>query len=112
MYKVEPIEVSHAYSINSTAFVVEATYHIDESYNKAYIIVKKGEDEVIPSNHKQLLDMVTAKPISGDQDHNPYFDVQHMAMKIKNDDFFSGQHLSTETTETRHYGDNITAREL
>ena len=39
-------------------------------------------------------------------------DVQHMAMKIKNDDFFSGQHLSTETTETRHYGDNITAREL
>jgi hypothetical protein len=107
MYNIEPIEVSHAYSINSTAFVVEATYHPDESFSKSLMIVIKTEEETIPSNHAQLLEMALRRPEGvNEYDHIPNFDPQFALMRTKNSDYSSGQHLGGVLTGTRHLDDN------
>lgn len=111
MYTIDPIEVSHAYSINSTAFVVEATYHIDESYNKSYIIVKKATDDPIPTNHHELLELVKAKPADSEYELNPNFDPQFALMRTKNSDYDSGQHYEA-TKRTKHFDDNLEERVL
>lgn len=112
MYTIDPIEVSHAYSINSTAFVVEATYHIDESYNKSYIIVKKAADDSIPTNHHDLLELVKAKPLDSEYELNPNFDPQFSLMRTKNSDYDSGQHDYKTVKRTKHFDDNIRERVL
>lgn len=112
MYTIDPIEVSHAYSINSTAFVVEATYHIDESYNKSYIIVKKAADDSIPTNHHDLLELVKAKPSDSEYELNPNFDPQFSLMRTKNSDYDSGQHDYETVKRTKHFDDNIPERVL
>jgi len=109
-YNIDPIEVSHAYSINSTAFVVEATYHIDESYNKSYIIVKKAADDTIPTNHHELLELVKAKPADSDYELNPNFDPQFALMRTKNSDYNSGN--QQQATRTRHHNDTMKERTL
>ena len=112
-YNIKPIEVSHAYSINSTAFVVEATYHPDESFSKSYIIVKKAADDPIPSNHKELLPLVTSDPGDGyDAEFNPITDTQFALMRTKNSDYKSGQHTSNKETWTKHEDDTIGPNEL
>ena len=106
MYTIKPIEVSHAYSINSTAFVVEATYHPDESFSKSFIIVVKTEEETIPSNHAQLLEMALRQPEGvNDADFIPSFDPQFALMRTKNSDYHSGQHINGVETRSIHMDD-------
>ena len=113
MYNIEPIEVSHAYSVNSTAFVVEASYHPDESFSKSLINVRKTEDETIPSNHAKLLEM-TLRQLEGvdEAELNPNFDPQFALLRTKNSDYSSGHHTVNVETKTRHRDDNIHERIL
>jgi len=83
-FDIEPIEVSHSYNINSTAFVVEASYRVDEAHSKSLIIVRKSEADPIPTNHAQLLNMVTANTqhIIG-----PEFDPRYQKLKTVNSNY-------------------------
>ena len=78
--KIKPIEVSHAFTINSTCFVVEATYSIDLSLSKSYIKVIKREEDPIPTNHKDLLALATNN--SG-QDYDPHWDPLYAEVKTR-----------------------------
>lgn len=78
--KILPIEVSHAYNINSTCFVVEATYSMDLSLSKSRIKVFKAAEDPIPTNHKELLALATGKL---NRDYDPHWDPLYAEVKTR-----------------------------
>ena len=103
--KIKPIEVSHAFTINSTCFVVEATYSIDLSLSKSYIKVIKREEDPIPTNHKELLALATGNLT---RDYDPHFDPLYAEVKTR-DQFRMNAGTLDENGETItfSYPDNV-----
>ena len=103
--KIRPIEVSHAYNINSTCFVVEATYSVDLALSKSLIKVLKAAEDPIPTNHKDLLALATGKLT---QDYDPHFDPLYAEVKTR-DQFRMNAGTLDENGETITfaYPDNV-----
>lgn len=55
-------KVKHDSTINATAFVVECHYHNVSA--PSLVVVRKKADEDIPTNYKDLINMVMTKTIS------------------------------------------------
>lgn len=59
---MRPIKVTHNSTINSTAFIVECKYHnISEP---SLVIVRKKENEIVPTNVRELLTFATDRIMS------------------------------------------------
>ena len=80
-FNIRPVQVSYAYSINSTCYVLEAQYTPDLAISKTVILMPKAPDDVIPTNHTELLNLVYAKK---DNEYNPHMDPLYQEKKATN----------------------------
>lgn len=80
-FNIRPVQVSYAYSINSTCYVLEAQYTPDLAISKTTILMFKAPDDVIPTNHTELLNLVYA---DRKNEYNPFMDPLYQEKKATN----------------------------
>mgnify|MGYP001626674224 CR=1 FL=1 len=61
--RMRPIKVTYNYSINSTAYVAECTYH--NAKEKTLIVIGKDASKDVPTNSLELIDAALQNKLCG-----------------------------------------------